>query len=87
MFSATNHDCKRNKGEGGGFEPQSAENYPLGQREQDSPSDVFNRSSEQKDCLLSTSAIITMSMHLLSTGLKNRFIIEHEDNYHYYSCF
>jgi hypothetical protein len=38
---------------------ESAENYPLGQREENPYGDVFNRSTELNDPLLSTSAIIT----------------------------
>jgi hypothetical protein len=58
MFCATNHDCRRNKGEELSLR-ESVESYPLGQREQDSPGDVFNRSTELNDPLLSTSVIIT----------------------------
>jgi hypothetical protein len=60
MFSATNHDCRRNKGRWGELGlSESVENYPLGQRERDPLGDVFNRSTELNDSLLSAPAVIT----------------------------
>lgn len=48
---------------------ESVENYPLGQREQDPHGDVFNRSTELNDPLLSTSAIITAVIAAAFNGL------------------